>query len=328
MSSSPESIVDVEAAQARVAGIAVRTPLVPSLALSERTGVDVYLKLETVQPTGSFKVRGAASKLLTLSDAERRRGVVTASTGNHGRAVAYVARRLGIEATVCISAGVPAGKAQALGDLGANVEVVGESQIDALARAHSIADSQGAAFVHPFDDLDVIAGQGTIGLEIAEDLPEVRTVVVPLSGGGLLAGIGAALDVAAPGALPVGVSMRRVPVMAMSLDAGHPVDAPEEETLADSLRGGIGLDNRHSFRLVSELIGDVVLVDEHSIWTGMRYLFDHHRIVAEGGAAVGVGALLRGAVDLDGPVAVVISGANAEPAHVSALIAGDPPPTL
>ena len=328
MSSSPESIVDVEAAQARVVGIAVRTPLVPSLALSERMGVDVYLKLETVQPTGSFKVRGAASKLLTLSDAERRRGVVTASTGNHGRAVAYVARRLGIEATVCISAGVPAGKAQALGDLGANVEVVGESQIDALARAHSIADSQGAAFVHPFDDLDVIAGQGTIGLEIAEDLPEVRTVVVPLSGGGLLAGIGAALDVSAPGALPVGVSMRRVPVMAMSLDAGHPVDAPEEETLADSLRGGIGLDNRHSFRLVSELIGDVVLVDEHSIWTGMRYLFDHHRIVAEGGAAVGVGALLRGAVDLDGPVAVVISGANAEPAHVSALIAGDPPPTL
>lgn len=329
MSSSPESIVDVEAARGRLPGIAVRTPLVPSPALSEETGVDVYLKLETVQPTGSFKVRGAASKLLTLSDAERRRGVVTASTGNHGRAVAYVARRLGIEAIVCISAGVPAGKVQALGDLGAKVEVVGESQLDALDRAHSIADSQGAAFVHPFDDVDVIAGQGTIGLEIAEDLPEVRTVVVPLSGGGLLAGIGAALAAAAPSALPVGVSMRRAPVMAMSLAAGHPVDAPEEETLADSLRGGIGLDNRNSFHLVSELIGDVVLVDEHSIWAGMRYLFDHHRIVAEGGAAVGVGALLKGAVDpLDGPVAVVISGANAEPAHVSALIAGDPPPTL
>lgn len=329
MSSSPELSVDVEAARERVAGIAVRTPLVPSPALSERAGVDVYLKVETVQPTGSFKVRGAASKILNLDDAQRRHGIVTASTGNHGRAVAYVARRLGIEATVCISPWVPAGKVQALRDLGAKVELVGDSQIDALNRAHAIADSQGAVFVHPFDDLEVIAGQGTIGLEIADDLPDVATVLVPLSGGGLLAGIATALAAIVPAAAPVGVSMRRVPVMSMSLDAGHPVDAAEEETLADSLRGGIGLNNRHSFRLVSELVDRVVLVDEHSIWAGMRFLFDHHRILAEGAAAVGVGALLKRAVDpVIGPVAVVVSGANIEPEHVTALIAGDPPPTL
>lgn len=329
MSSPPDPPIDVAAAAARIRGVAVRTPLVPSPALSDRVGAEVFLKLETVQPTGSFKVRGAASKILALSEGERSQGVVTASTGNHGRAVAYVARRLGIGATVCISPDVPPGKIRALRDLGATVEIVGASQNDALDRAHSIVEATGAAFVHPFDDPAVIAGQGTIGLEIAEDLPGAATVLVPLSGGGLMAGIATALADAAPAAVPVAVSMERAPVMAMSLEAGRPVDAAEEETLADSLRGGIGLDNRHSFRLVSRLVRRVVLVGEESIWDGMRFLFEQHRVVAEGGAAVGVGALLAGAVDpLDGPVVVVVSGANAEPGHVAALIAGEPAPTL
>jgi threonine dehydratase len=324
MSSKP----DVGAARDRIAGVVTRTPLVPSPVLTQRVGAEVRLKLETVQPTGSFKVRGAASRILALSAPERAAGVVTASTGNHGRAVAYVAATLGIPATVCISRGVPAGKVEALHRLGATVEVVGDSQDAALERAHSISVQQGSAFVHPFDDLDVIAGQGTIGLEIADDMPDVSQVLVPLSGGGLMAGIASALVEALPEVEPVAVSMRRVPIMAMSLEAGRPVEAPEQDTLADSLRGGIGSDNRHTLRLVAELVRRVALVDEVDIWEAMRYLFEHHRLLVEGGGAVGVAALLTGAVRPDGPVAVVVSGANVEAGHVEALVTGGPAPTL
>ncbi|MFP3915422.1 MAG: pyridoxal-phosphate dependent enzyme [Actinomycetota bacterium] len=327
MSSSPE--IDIEEARRRIRGVAVRTPLVHSVALSDRVQREVFLKLETTQPTGAFKLRGAASKILSLSDDARSRGVVTASTGNHGRSVAYVARRLGIPARVCVSDGVPAGKLEALRQLGAEVEVVGTAQTEAVDRAMDIARHDGAAFIHPFDDPDVIAGQGTIAAEIVEDLPEVATVLVPLSGGGLLSGVAEGLRQYRPGAEAVGVSMTRVPVMAMSLERGEPTDAPEEETLADSLRGGIGLDNRYTFAMVRDLVRRVVLVDEAAIWEGMRFLFQHHRIVAEGAAAVGVAALLESEVDpLEGPVVVLVTGANAEPGHVSALLAGAPAPTL
>src|SRR5690606_29104625 len=260
MSSLPD--IDIEAARRRIAGIAVRTPLVPSVALSERVGVDVLLKLETAQPVGAFKLRGAASKIMALSEEARSHGVVTASTGNHGRGVAYVARLLEIPAVVCVSDGVPPGKLAALRELGAKVEVVGQSQTEAMQRAMQIVGEEGMTFVHPFDDPDVIAGQGTIAAEIAEDLPDVATVLVPLSGGGLLSGIAEGLRQFLPAAEAVGVSQTRVPVMVMSLEAGHPVDAPEEETLADSLRGGIELDNRYTFQMVRELVRRTVLVDE------------------------------------------------------------------
>lgn len=327
MSSLPD--IDIEAARRRLAGVAVRTPLVHSVALSDEIGVEVYLKLETTQPTGAFKLRGAASRILSLSEEARARGVVTASTGNHGRGVAYVGRRLGIPATVCVSDGVPAGKLAALRQLGAEVEVVGTSQSEAVDRATEIATTEGRALIHPFDDPEVIAGQGTIAAELAEDLPGVRTVLVPLSGGGLLSGVAEGLRQYLPRAEPVGISMTRVPVMAMSLDAGHPVDAPEEETLADSLRGGIGLDNRYTFPMIRDLVKRILLVDEPEIWEAMRFLFDQHRLVVEGGAAVGVAALREGAVEpLEGPVAVVVTGANAEPDHVAALLSGAPAPTL
>lgn len=327
MSSIPD--LNIEAARRRIAGIAVRTPLVPSLALSERAGVEVFLKMETVQPTAAFKIRGAASKIMSLPDAERRQGVVTASTGNHGRCVAYVARRLGIEAVVCVSRGVPPGKLDALRAVGARVEIVGDSQNDALGRALQIAEEEGRSFIHPFDDLDIIAGQATAAAEIAEDLPDVGMVLAPLSGGGLLAGVAAGLRRCAPKAIPVGVSMTRAPVMAMSLDAGHPLDAPEEETLADSLRGGIGLDNRYTFPIIRRLVERVVLVDEAAIWEGMRFLFRHHRALVEGAAAVGVAAILQASiVPLEGPVVVLITGAGIEPDHVARLVTGEPAPTL
>lgn len=327
MSSSPE--IDIETARRRIRGIAVRTPLMASIPLSERVGVEVFLKLETTQPTGAFKLRGAASKILALSERARSRGVITASTGNHGRGVAYVARRLGIPAIVCVSDEVPPGKLQALRDLGAQVEVAGTSQTEAMRRAFAIVVEDGLTFIHPFDDPEVIAGQGTIAVEIAEDLPETSTVLVPLSGGGLLAGVAEGLRQFLPGAQAVGISMARAPVMAMSLEAGHPVDAPEEETLADSLRGGIELDNRHTFTMVRDLVDRVLLVDEEPIWEAMRFLFEQHRLVVEGAAAVGVAALLLGAVErLSGPVAVLVTGSGVEPAQVAALIAGHRAPTL
>ncbi len=326
---SSRTDIDVEGARRRVSGIAVRTPLVPSGPLSDAVGLEVFLKLETTQPTGAFKVRGAASKILALSDEERGRGVVTASTGNHGRAVAYVAGRLGVTATVCVSSGVPPGKIAALRALGADIEVVGDSQSQALARAGEIEDERGTALIHPFDDPDVIAGQATIGLEIIEDLPGAATVLAPLSGGGLLAGVASGLVAAGSKAKAVGVSMTRAPMMAMSLEAGHPVEVPEEETLADSLRGGIGLHNQFTFDLVRELAPRAILVEEAAIWEAMGFLFEQHRLVVEGAAAVGVASLLRGSVRPQrGPVAVVISGANVEPEHLARLLSGDPAPTL
>ncbi|MPZ51151.1 MAG: pyridoxal-phosphate dependent enzyme [Acidimicrobiia bacterium] len=327
MSSLPE--IDIRSARERLHGRVVRTPLVPAPELSDQVGTDVYLKLESVQPTGSFKVRGATSKILSIPEEERSLGVVTASTGNHGRAVSYVARSLDIRATVCVSHGVPHGKLDALHAVGATVEVVGDSQTVALQRAHEIAEETGAAFVHPFDDPEVIAGQATIAAEVLEDLPEVASILVPLSGGGLLAGIATALHEASVATQPIGVSMERAAVMATSLEAGKPVDLEEEPTLADSLLGDIGLDNRYTFDIVSRLVQDVVLVDENAIWTAMWFLFDNHRLVVEGAGAVGVAGLLMGAVvPSAGPTVLVISGANAEPSHVQALLAGNPAPTM
>lgn len=327
--SPPEQSVtvdDVLAAARRIDDLVLRTPVVPSPALQRETGVPVGLKLESLQPTGSFKVRGAAARIGALDVATAARGVVTASTGNHGRAVAHVAAQLGIDATVCLSERVPPGKVAALRALGCDVVIGGDSQSDALATAAELVERDGCTLVHPFDDPAVVAGQGTIGLELAEQAPDATTVLVPLSGGGLLAGIAVALRARRPDVRLVGVSMREGAVMAASIERGRPVDLPEAPTLADSLQGGVGLDNRYTFRLVRGLVDDVVLVDEQAIWDGMRLALDHHRVVLEGAAAVGIAALLSGAVVPDGPAVVVCSGGNAEQGQVEALARRDPSP--
>lgn len=308
------TVDDISAAASRIVGIAVHTPLVEAPGLGP-----VALKIETVQPTGSFKVRGAASKILSLDDDQRARGVVTASTGNHGRAVAHVAGRLGIPAVVCVSDGVPAGKVAALEAMGCELVVEGRSQADALANAARLVQEQGMTLVHPFDDPEVIAGQGTIGLELIDRLPGLRNVLVPLSGGGLAAGITIALKEVDPTICVVGVSMTRSAVMAASLERGSPVELDERPTLADSLQGGIGLDNRHTFRILSELLDDVVLIDEPQIWAGMRYALEHHRLVLEGGAAVGIGALLSGKLEARTSTAVIVTGSNIEARHLAEL---------
>ncbi|HUG83225.1 MAG TPA: pyridoxal-phosphate dependent enzyme [Euzebya sp.] len=322
----PVSAADVTAAARRIAGVVVRTPLIASAELTDRTGLDVALKLEGVQPTGSFKVRGAASKILSLDPETAARGVVTASTGNHGRAVAHVARTLGLPAAVCISEHVPAGKITALKALGCELIVGGDSQNAALHQAAELVAQRGMTLVHPFDDAQVIAGQGTIGRELLAQSPDLATALVPLSGGGLAAGVALVLKAARPDIRVIGVSMEGGAVMAGSLGHGTPIDMDEVTSLADSLQGGIGADNRFTLQMCAALLDGVVLVSEPQIWQAMRLAFEHHRLLLEGGGAVGIAALLAGRVTSDGPVAVVCSGANAEAGQIAALAQGRPSP--
>jgi threonine dehydratase len=307
----------IQEAQARIDGMAHATPLIRSEPLSEMSEADVYLKLELLQPVGAFKIRGAANKILNLTPEEKERGVVTVSTGNHGRAVAYVARATGIPATVCLSRLVPQNKVDALRALDAEVIVHGQSQDEAEERANQLVERRGLTMVHPFDDPLVIAGQGTIGLELLQDLPDLDTALVPLSGGGLIAGIALALKSANPDIRVIGVSMERAPVMVRSLAAGKPVQMPDEPTLADSLQGGIGLENQYTFRMVRELVDGVVLVSEAEIAAAMAFALHEHHLVVEGAGAVGIAALQGGKVRVRGEkVALILSGGNVDIAQL------------
>jgi threonine dehydratase len=258
-------------------------------------------------------VRGAANKILSLSAEDRARGVVTVSTGNHGRAVAYVAQMLGIRATVCLSELVPANKVNALNQLGAEVVIHGKSQDDAAVRAEALQTERGLSMIHPFDDPTIIAGQGTIGLELLLDAPDLATVLVPLSGGGLISGIALALKSANPAIRVIGITMEHGAAMYQSLQAGHPVEVEETESLADSLGGGVGLGNQYTFGMVQQLVNDVVLVSEDEIARAMAFAFHEHHLVTEGAGAVGIAALLAGKISpADGKTVVVVSGGNVD----------------
>ncbi len=309
------SLVDlaaVEAAQRRVAGRVVRTPLTCAVIFGGSS--PVHLKLETRQPTGSFKLRGATNALLSLDPAARARGVVTASTGNHGRALAHAANAQGTRATVCLSRLVPGNKIEAIKALGAEVRIVGNSQEDAQEEVARLVGEAGLTQVHPFDDPSVIAGQGTLGLEIVEDLPDLALVLVPLSGGGLASGVAVAVKASCPSARVLGVSMARGAAMQASLLVGRPVHVDELETLADLLGGGIGLDNRFTFRMCRDLLDGVILVTEEEIAAGIRHAYVVEGEVVEGAGAVGIAALLAGKVVAEGPTGVVVSGGNIDEA--------------
>lgn len=313
---------DVEAARRRIASYVLRTPLRFSQALSQRMGVPIHLKLENHQHTGSFKLRGATNALLCLDEEARSRGLVTASTGNHGRAVAHAAKAIGARATICLSALVPANKIEAIRHLGADIRIVGHSQDDAMLEVERLVRDEAMCFIPPFDDADVIAGQGTLGLEVADDLPETLLVLVPLSGGGLASGVAAAIKSRRPAAKVVGVSMERGAAMAASLAAGRPTDVQEVETLADSLGGGIGLDNRLTFRMCRALLDDVILLSEEEIAAGIRHAALIEGMTVEGAGAVGIAALLAGKVKPAGPMVVIISGGNIDPATHRAIVNG------
>lgn len=307
------TIRDIWEAKKRITPLVHKTKLLHSNLLSQKHQSQVFLKLENLHDTGSFKIRGAANKILSLTEAEKQNGVTTFSTGNHGMAVAYVAKQLGIKATVCISNRVPEVKVQKLKELGAEVVIVGENQDDAEAHCYELEKDRGMTVIKPFDDPYIISGQGTIGLELFEDLPNVDTVIVPLSGGGLLSGVGFTLKTINPSIEVIGVSMERSPVMYESLKANRPVVLKEQPTLADSLLGGIGLNNQYTFNMVKKYMDDVVLLTEEEIAEGMFYMLKNHRMGIEGASATGIAALLSNkVVRKDKNIAIIISGCNVD----------------
>lgn len=282
---------EVEQARERLAGVARVTPVFRSETFSRLTGRDVHLKAENLQRTGSFKVRGAVNRLGTLDDAERAAGVVAASAGNHAQAVAWAAREGGIRATVFVPRDAPMAKVEATRSYGAEVELAGEAIEDALAAALAHAEQTGATFVHPYEDERVVAGQGTIGLELAEQVPEAETVLVPIGGGGLCVGIALALRAVRPDVRVVGVRA-----------------APDGFAVAD----GIAVKHPGTLTgpLLEELVEDVVEVTADEIVQAIVLVLERTKLVVEGAGAVGIAALLAGKVAGSGPAAVVLSGGN------------------
>lgn len=302
----------IQSASETIKNTVNKTPLTLSTELTKRLDAPCFLKLEIFQPTRSFKIRGAANKILNLSGEEQKQGIIAVSTGNHGRAVAFIAKELGIKATICISNRVPANKVKSLKELGANLVIHGQSQDDAERRANDLMQEYGYALVHPFDDPYIIAGQGTIGLEILEDLPDVDTVIVPVSGGGLISGIVLAIKAINPKIRVIGVSMQSASVMYHSLQAGNPIELPEEDTLADSLLGGIGLNNQYTFSVVQDFVDDLILVSEEEIAQAMAFALHEEHLVVEGAGTVGIAALLNQRIKVQGSVVSIVSGGNVD----------------
>ena len=298
------TLADVEAARARIAGKGVRmTPLYSTETFGRMIGRPVHLKAETLQRTGSFKIRGATNKLETLTEDERKAGVVAASAGNHGQAVAWAAREAGVEATIFMPAETPMAKVEPTRNYGARAELTGATFEDAMAAARAHVEESGATFVHPFEDPDVIAGQGTIGLELVEQLPELETVVIPVGGGGLSSGIALALRALKPDVRIVGVQAAACAPLAGNTDLGY--------TIAEGI--AVKHPGELTSRLLADLLESVVTVTDEEISQAIVLLMERAKLVVEGAGAAAMAALLAGRVPGDGPAVAILSGGNIDP---------------
>lgn len=316
-------LAEIEVARSAIAATVRRTPVNKSPSLSELLGCPVYLKLEHTQITGSFKLRGAANAVASLSDADKQRGVAGVSTGNHGRGLAHAAKAAGVRCIICMSRLVPQAKIDGIKAQGAEVRIVGNSQDEAQREVDRLVSEDGMTMIPPFDHRHVIAGQGTLGLELLDQLPDVETVLVPVSGGGLISGVAAAVKARRPEVRIIGISMERGAAMHACLKAGKPVLVEELATLADSLGGGIGLDNRYTFAMTRALADDLILVSEAEIAAAIRHIYWQEHQIVEGSGSVGVAALLAGKIDSTGPVAVVLSGGNIDMKQHHRIISGE-----
>lgn len=304
------ALAEVLRARARLRPHLAPTPLFCSRPLSRDTGAEVYLKHENLQPTGSFKVRGALNFLLALAERGRPRAVVTASTGNHGAAVAWVAERLSLPCTVYVPRGAEPEKLANIEAWGAEVRTVGEDCLEAERAARRAAAGAGLFYIPPYNDLLVIGGQGTVALELYEGLPEVDVVYVPLGGGGLLSGVAAYLKAVRPEVRVVGCSPENSPVMIRSIEAGRILEMASLPTLSDGTAGGIE-PGAVTFELCRELVDEFVTVTEEEIAAALRLFIKGHHQLIEGAAAVAVAALLKDRKGLAGKkTAVILSGAN------------------
>ncbi|HLX46964.1 MAG TPA: threonine ammonia-lyase [Streptosporangiaceae bacterium] len=311
MSSLPVQPEDVLAARELLRGTISATPLLHSRVLSERLGGPVYLKCENLQRTGSFKVRGAYLRLSRLPDADRARGVVAASAGNHAQGVAFAAASLGIKATVYMAQGAPLPKVEATRGYGADVVLHGHGVEDAMAAAMEHAHERGSVYIHPFDHVDVIAGQGTTGLEILEQCPDVRTIAVAVGGGGLASGVSVAAKAHDPGIRIVGVQAAAAAPLPPSIAAGHPVRIDISPTMADGIM--VNHVGELTFEILSQLADRVLTVSEDALSRALLLCLERAKQLVEPAGAAGVAALLEHPRAFEPPVVIVLSGGNIDP---------------
>ncbi|PXY26836.1 threonine ammonia-lyase [Prauserella sp. PE36] len=305
------SVERIRRAAQLLEGVVRRTPMEHARDLEKAHGGPVSLKCENLQRTGSFKIRGAYTRLHALSDEERARGVVAASAGNHAQGVALAASLLGIKATVFMPERAPLPKLAATKAYGAEVHLHGAVLEEALAEAVAFGERTGAVFIHPFDHPDIIAGQGTVGLEIVEQLPEVATVLVSTGGGGLVGGVASAVKALRPGARLVGVQAEAAAAFPPSLAAGEPVRLANMQTMADGI--AVGRPGPLTFAHVSELVDDVVTVSEEGLSRAVLNCLERRKLVVEPAGAAAVAALLEHPGAFEPPVVAVLSGGNVDP---------------
>lgn len=314
-------INDIKQAAARISGKVRRTPLLRGDKLDSLWGAEVYFKPENLQLTGSFKIRGATNKILSLADEERARGIIASSSGNHAQGVAYAARTLGIKATLVLPENAPRSKVEGCKNLGAEVILHGFGSIERYNKLYEIQAEKGYTLVHSYNDPDLIAGQGTAGLEIMEDLPDVDTVVVPLGGGGLLAGVAAAVKETRPGVRVVGVEPANIQRYAESRKAGRPVKVEMGPTLADGLM--ITVTGENNYPLIEKYVDEIVPASDDFIRKALMEIVFKAKLLVEPSAAVGVAAALQGSfkVKPGEKICYFLSGGNIDPEKLADFIA-------
>ena len=299
-------------------GVAVRTPLIPVPALASRTNVPIFLKGEHLQPVGAFKIRGAYTAISRIPPDRRARGVITYSSGNHGQAVAFAAQLLGIRSVVVMPQRAPAIKVAGVRRLGGEVVIAGNSSAERYEQARRMAEEQDLAMIPPYESLDVIAGQATCGVEILDAYPEVETILVPVGGGGLIAGIAAAVAAIKPSVRIVGVEPVGAPKLARALEAGQPILLDHTESLADGLLPlAIG---KLPFAILSEVVRESVQLTESEIIDGVRFLYREAGLSVEPSGAVTTAALLSQRVVPNGPTVAIVSGGNVDPELLQRLV--------
>ncbi|MDG6925209.1 MAG: threonine ammonia-lyase [Nitrososphaerota archaeon] len=320
MSEQDVTLKDVEAAAEVLKGAVRLTSLDRSRVLSELSGMDLLLKMENTQRTGSFKLRGAYNKIHSLSDSERQRGVVAASAGNHAQGVAHAATLLDTKSTIVMPEGASPAKVDATKGYGARVILHGKIFDETLEMAKKVAEKEGSIFVHPFDDPKVIAGQGTVGLEMLDSAPELETIVVPVGGGGLISGIAVAVKAIKPKVKVIGVQSQAFPGMYMAFKTARIVPFKAEETIADGI--AVKQPGKLDYKLVRKLVDDVVLVSDEDIAEAIFVMLERIKTVAEPAGAAGVGACLAGVVRAPaGPCGIVVSGGNIDMYTLDQIVA-------
>jgi len=313
------TLPDIRSARERIGDRVHHTPVLSATRLGARVGAVLHHKCESLQKTGSFKVRGALNRLALLDDAARARGVITVSAGNHAQALAWASRDAGVRCTVVMPTTASRTKVDASRGYGAEVILHGTSGMEAFARAHELSVERSLTFVHPFDDDAIMAGQGTVALEILDQLGEFDDVIVPIGGGGLIGGIAVAIKESRPSVKVYGVEPTGAAVMRKSLDAGYPVRLDSMKTIADGLAAPMA--GELTFAIVQKYVDDVVLVEEDEITSAMRELLFSAKLLAEGGGAAATAAVLSGRIPAGGRrVVAVVSGGNIDVGRVREVL--------